>query len=53
MMPPIFPTAAASAAVRAVLGTAPVRFFPFGAASGFSMSNAMPWPPPMQAEAMP
>lgn len=32
MMPPIFPTAAASAAVRAVLGTAPVRFFPFGAA---------------------
>ena len=32
MMPPIFPTAAASAASRAVLGTAPVRFFPFGAA---------------------
>ena len=32
MMPPIFPIVAASAAVRAVLGAAPVRFFPFGAA---------------------
>lgn len=33
MTPPIFPVVAASAAVRAALGTAPVRFFPFGAAS--------------------
>ena len=32
MTPPIFPVVAASAAVRAALGTAPVRFFPFGAA---------------------
>ena len=32
MMPPIFHPVAASAAARAALGTAPVRFFPFGAA---------------------
>lgn len=32
MMPPIFPIVAASVAVQSVLGTAPVRFYPFGAA---------------------
>ena len=32
MMPPIFHPVAASAAARAALGTAPVRFFPFGGA---------------------
>ena len=30
-----------------------VQFFRAGVASGFSISSAMPWPPPMQAEAMP
>ena len=29
------------------------QFFRAGVASGFSISSAMPWPPPMQAEAMP
>lgn len=32
MTAPIFPVVAASAAVRAALGTNPVRFYPFGAA---------------------
>lgn len=32
MMPPIFPVVAGSAAVKSVMGTAPVRFFPHGAA---------------------
>ena len=40
MTPPIFPVVAASAAVRAALGTAPVRFFPFGAAP---QSVALPY----------
>jgi hypothetical protein len=31
-MPPIFPVCAASAAVTALLGTVPVRLFPFGEA---------------------
>lgn len=32
MYPPIFPTAAADAAVTALLGSSPVRFWPFGLA---------------------
>ena len=40
MTPPIFPIVAASAAAQAALGTAPVRFFSFGAAP---QSVALPY----------
>lgn len=40
MMPPLFPLVAAAPAVQALLGTEPVRFFPFGAAP---QSVALPY----------
>ena len=43
MFAPIFPVVAASAAVTAVLGTAPVRFWPFGEAPEGSVLPYSVW----------